>query len=132
MDFAANTFSYINIRLHLPFLECFLQFCINTAVFWILAWIKLRIVSHLKYQEKNSPKNQHYTYIYIQIPGINMLIKGQSVCCLYEGIQDPSIFTSYMSKSVVFLMLSFDFYKLANFVPSGYTEPIVGVFHSLF
>lgn len=52
-----------------------------------------------------------------------MLIKGQSVRCLYGGIQDPSIFTSYMSKRVVFLMLCFDFYKLANFVPSSYTEP---------
>lgn len=52
-----------------------------------------------------------------------MLIKGQPVHCLYGGIQDPSIFTSYMSKSVVFLMLSFDFYKLANFAPSSYTEP---------
>lgn len=52
-----------------------------------------------------------------------MLIKGQPVCCLYEGIQDPSIFISHMSKSVVFLMLSFDFYKLSNFALSGYPEP---------
>lgn len=76
---------------------------------------------------------QHYTDIYIQIPGVNMLTKGQSVHCLYEGIQDPWIFTSYMWKSLVFLILSFDLYKLSIFVLSGYTQnQILGVLCSLF
>lgn len=77
MDFVDNAFSYINIRLPLPFFflrsvnyqslpeECFLQFCKEHTVFWLLPWIKLRILSHLKYQDKKPvPKATLYRYIH--------------------------------------------------------------------
>lgn len=80
MDFVDNAFSYINIRLPLPFIFFFeiselLEFTwrvfftvlqgTHYTVFWLLPWIKLRIVSHLKYQDKKPvPNATLYRYIH--------------------------------------------------------------------